>query len=154
MNRLSSGLVRYLTDVDHHDHEALVAEIGGGELVGVARYVRLEREPDTAEVAVAVVDDWQGRGVASEILSRLAARARDEGIARFRATCLADNRAVLDVLQELGATRCTSVEAGVMAIDVELAGALEAEHPLRALVRRAAEGVLSFRHPAAGREER
>ena len=79
-------------------------------------------------------------------------RARDEGIARFRATCLADNRAVLDVLQALGATRCRSVGAGVMAVDVELADVLEAEHPLRALVRRAAEGVLSFRHPAGDRE--
>jgi RimJ/RimL family protein N-acetyltransferase len=152
MNRLSAGLVKYLTDVDHHDHEALVAEVSGHELVGVARYVRLEEEPDTAEVAVAVVDDWQGRGVASEILSRLAARAQEEGITRFRATCLADNRTVLDVLRGLGVTGWRSVGAGVMAVDVELAGALEAEHPLRAIVRRAAEGVLSFRHPAMGRE--
>ena len=79
MNRLSAGLVRYLTDVDHHDHEALVAEVPGDELAGVARYVRIEEEPQTAEVAVAVVDGWQGRGVASEILSRLAAPCPGRG---------------------------------------------------------------------------
>ena len=62
---LSPRLVRYLTEVDHHDHEALVA-LGAdtGEPIGVARYVRSDDEADAAEVAVAVVDQWQEQGVA------------------------------------------------------------------------------------------
>jgi hypothetical protein len=63
--RLSTADVRYLTQVDHHDHEALVAidpESGTG--VGVARYVRLTTNPHVAELAVAVVDDCRGKASA------------------------------------------------------------------------------------------
>jgi RimJ/RimL family protein N-acetyltransferase len=77
MPRLSPRLVRYLTEVDHHDHEALVA-LGAdtGEPIGVARYVRSDDAADAAEVAVAVVDDWHQRGVATELLRRLVFRPR------------------------------------------------------------------------------
>lgn len=47
MSRLSPRLLRYLTEVDHHDHEALVAESPEGDPVGVARIIRLTDNPDT-----------------------------------------------------------------------------------------------------------
>ena len=75
---LTENELRYLTEVDHHDHEALVAvEPGTAEGIGVARYVRLEDRPEVAELAVAVVDDKQGQGVGSLLLQRLAAVARE-----------------------------------------------------------------------------
>ena len=78
----------YLTQVDHHDHEALVAvDEATGEGVGVARFVRTG--PDVAEPAVVVADDWQGRGPARGCSTLLAERAREEGIARFVAPVLA-----------------------------------------------------------------
>lgn len=55
-------LLRYLTDIDHHDHEALVALDLGGRGVGVARYIRHPADPQAAEPAVAIVDDWHRRG--------------------------------------------------------------------------------------------
>ena len=59
MPELSEGMVRYLTEVDHHDHEAIIAlDEETGEGVGVARYVRSTERPDVAEVAVTVIDDW------------------------------------------------------------------------------------------------
>jgi GNAT superfamily N-acetyltransferase len=71
---LTENELRYLTEVDHHDHEALVAvEPGQTEGIGVARYVRLQDRPEVAELAVAVVDDKQGQGVGSLLLQRLAA---------------------------------------------------------------------------------
>jgi len=155
MQRLSPKFLAYLTEVDHHDHEALVAEaVGDHEPVGVARYIRLKDEPDAAEVAVAVVDHWQGRGVATELLGRLAERARAAGIKRVRATCLAENRDVLDVLEVLGPERRQSLAGGVVGVDIELPAALEPEHPVWAVLRRAASGALIFRHPSAPRRPR
>jgi hypothetical protein len=56
-DHLTAAELRYLTDVDHHDHEALVAvDPDTGEGVGVARYVRDPQRPDSAEIAVAVAD--------------------------------------------------------------------------------------------------
>jgi nucleotide-binding universal stress UspA family protein/GNAT superfamily N-acetyltransferase len=103
MPRLSDRDLDYLTRVDHHDHEALVAidpETGDG--VGVARYVRTG--PAVAEPAVAVVDDWQGRGVGSRLLDALVERARAEGIRRFDAPVLASNHEAIGVFERLGPT--------------------------------------------------
>ena len=61
----------YLTEVDHHDHEALVAvDPETNEGVGVARFVRSAEDPAVAELAVAVADDWQGQGVGSLLAGR------------------------------------------------------------------------------------
>jgi len=98
MSELSPAQLEYLTEVDHHDHEAVVAVDDQGELVGVARYVRSASEPDAAEAAVAVVDDWQGRGVGRALLNRLANRGRQEGIRRFTALVQADNQAALELI--------------------------------------------------------
>ena len=99
----------YLTEVDHHDHEALVAlEPGSGDAVGVARFVRDSDNPTRAEVAVAVVDDWQGRGLGRALLELLSDRAREEGIAHFTALVMGENRPAIDVLSKLGDTRVRS----------------------------------------------
>ena len=101
MERLSEQDLRYLTEVDHHDHEAMVAlDPDSGQLVGVARYVRSE-EPDEAEVAVVVGDPWHGNGVATALLERLAVRAREEGIDHFVALVLSDNEEVLGLFRSL-----------------------------------------------------
>ena len=66
---LSPAELRYFTDVDHHDHEALGAlDHTDGRGVGIARYVRDADDPQAAEIAVTIVDDWQGRGLATELL--------------------------------------------------------------------------------------
>ena len=62
VHELSAENLRFLTEVDHHDDEALVA-LDDDEAVGVARYVRSAEKPSRAEVAVSVVDDYQGEGV-------------------------------------------------------------------------------------------
>ena len=81
---LTEAELRYFTDVDHHDHEALGAlEHADGRGVGIARYVRDAEDPKAAEIAVTIVDDWQGKGLGTELLARLSDRARQEGIRRF-----------------------------------------------------------------------
>ena len=101
---LSPAELRYLTDVDHRDHEALAA-LGhpDGQGVGIARYIRHPGDPQVAEIAVTVVDDWQGRGLGTELIRQLSRRAWRAGIRRFTAVATADNVAAVRLLRTLGA---------------------------------------------------
>jgi len=101
-DELSAAELRYFTDVDHHDHEALGAlDHAAGRGVGVARYVRDADDPHAAEIALTVVDDWQGRGLGTELLAQLSGRARAAGIRRFTALVSADNAAMIALLRRL-----------------------------------------------------
>ena len=120
-SELSETQLTYLTEVDHHGHEALVAldpETGHG--IGVARFVRSPADAETAEVAVAVADFWQGRGVATALLDRLAERARAEGVRRFSADILAENRPMLELIGELGDAHVIERDQGTVTVVVEL----------------------------------
>jgi RimJ/RimL family protein N-acetyltransferase len=83
-------------DASHH---VLVASVDG-EPIGIARLVR---DGETAEVAYAVVDEWQGRGVGTLLVSRLAADARAVGITRFVADVRPDNGPSLALARRLKA---------------------------------------------------
>ena len=79
--RFTKAELRYLTEVDGHDHVALVAESERwpGTIVAVARYVRLDDDPDTAEAAIVVADMLQGLGLGTLLAERLAAAATVHG---------------------------------------------------------------------------
>jgi len=66
-------------DIDHHDHETMIA-LGEQceQSLGVARYVRYPNRPDTAQVAVTVIDDWRDRGLGTILLGVISARGRQE----------------------------------------------------------------------------
>ena len=101
---LSPSELRYFTSVDHHDHEALGAlDHDDGRGVAIARYIRHPAEPDAAEIALTVIDDWQRRGLGTELLGRLADRACQEGIRRFTALVAAENAAMSGLLDSLRA---------------------------------------------------
>jgi RimJ/RimL family protein N-acetyltransferase len=138
--RLTASTLRYLTEVDHHDHEAVVAISPDGEPMGVARYVRADPDGDSAEVAVTVVDRWQGRGLGTALLARLTERAREEGVKRFTATALATNNDMIDLLQNLGATESGPASGGVVEMRVALAPDVREESALRRALRNAASG--------------
>lgn len=140
--KLTRGLVRYLTEVDHRDHEALVAlDAATGDGIGVARFVRSVAEAGSAEVAVAVVDDWHGRGVGTALLALLIDRARAEGIDRFTGLVLAGNHPVLDLLGTFGDVQVTGRERGTIELVVELPPEGLGER-LPGLLRAAASGQL------------
>lgn len=121
MPQLNETMVHYLTDVDHHDHEAVIAiHEPSNQGVGVARYVRHPERPEAAEVAVTVVDDWQGRGLGTLLLEVVSARAREERITTFTALMLADNREMMDLLEELGPVRTVDHEAGAVEVEVPI----------------------------------
>ncbi len=119
--RLSESQIRYLTDVDHTDHEALMAiDEESGVAVGVARFVRLGEGSDVAEAAVIVVDPWQGAGLGKALSVMLAERARELGIARFEATLLMENRAMMGLLESLGPVRTVGREGSAVVVTLEL----------------------------------
>ena len=106
--RLSEQSLAFFTDVDHRDHEALVAVTpDSGKLVGVARFIRDPRKPDQAEVAVTVVDSWQRHGLGTALLHNLAERAAQEGIRQFTADILAENQPMLTLAHRLGQAETT-----------------------------------------------
>jgi RimJ/RimL family protein N-acetyltransferase len=101
---LSPAELRYFTDIDHHDHEALGAlNHADGRGVGIARYIRDADDPQAAEIAVTIIDDWQGLGLGTELVAQLSERARSEGIRRFTALVAADNRAMAGLLRNVRA---------------------------------------------------
>lgn len=100
VQRLSLKLRRYLVDVDHRDHEALVAVVDG-EVVAVVRYHRCVDDPGAAEVAVLVEDAWQGRGLGVRMLHELACLASRRGIQLLVGDVQADNLPMLAVARSM-----------------------------------------------------
>jgi GNAT superfamily N-acetyltransferase len=118
---LSPRELERFTELDHVDHEALGAiEPRTGEGLGVARYMRNQDRPNTAEAAVAVIDAWQGRGLGGVLLRRLCRRAAANGIDTFTASLLTGNRSMLRLFERLGAVSTRGQDSGVLEIDVEL----------------------------------
>jgi GNAT superfamily N-acetyltransferase len=138
MSELSVPMLRLLTDVDHHDRESMVAlDEQTGDGLGVARYVRHPDRPATAEVAVTVIDDWQGRGLGTELLHAISARAREEGIGTFTALMLASNADMMDLLRRLGPVRIVDREASTVEVELPIP-AVGVAPSLRRLLRIAA----------------
>ncbi len=101
--RFTRAELRYLTEIDGHDHVALVVESERwpGMIVAVARYVRLDDDPDTAEAAIVVADMLQGLGLGTLLANRLAAAGAVHGVRRFSAETLGDNRAAQRLMERL-----------------------------------------------------
>jgi GNAT superfamily N-acetyltransferase len=155
---LSTRELRYLTEVDHHDHEALLAfDAATGEGLGVARFIRSKSDPNAAEAAVAVVDAWQRRGLGTALTVLLADRARAEGIERFTALLLASNNAMMSMLRKLGPIRVVSREGPIVEAEMDLPLEGIGDH-VAGVLRAAASGAeaVTDTHemPASGAEER
>ena len=134
---LSDDELRYLTDVDHEDHVAIGAarERGGSQTgLGVARFIRLADRPETAEAAIAVVDDAQRKGLGRLLLLRLIAAARERGIERFRFEVLSSNVGMAKLIAEIAPERSVETAAGTLSIEVALPEVEPAASPLGAPV--------------------
>jgi GNAT superfamily N-acetyltransferase len=92
--------LRYLTEVDGHDHIAYVA-LRGDTLVAVGRVVKVD--PQTADIAIVVCDEWQGLGLGRWLARRLADAAAAEGVTHIAGTMLAGNRPALRILKHVSA---------------------------------------------------
>jgi RimJ/RimL family protein N-acetyltransferase len=120
--RLSDDEVHRFTHLDHHDREAIVA-IHDEQIVGVARFDQLG--DGRAEAAFVVRDDWQNRGVGHILITRLAQRAREEGVQRLVAETMTNNARMLAVFRGAGLVERASFRDGVMWVELDLPGSEE-----------------------------
>ncbi|TDW22475.1 bifunctional acetate--CoA ligase family protein/GNAT family N-acetyltransferase [Kribbella kalugense] len=115
---LSDRDVARFTQVDYHDRLALIVTVGD-EMIGVGRYERTGRH--TAEVAFLIEDAHQGRGLGQLFLEHLAQAARENGIHRFVAEVLPDNRKMITVFTEAGYKVAREFEDGVIVVEFDIA---------------------------------
>jgi GNAT superfamily N-acetyltransferase len=153
-NSLSASELTYLTELDGVDHYAIGAVLplpGGRESgIGIAKFVRFRHEPEVAEPAVTVIDDYQGCGVGTALLRRVVDAARERDVKRFRCEFLAENQRVSSILDEFQKHSIAHREQGVVTMEFPLPTFCPVENPWVTLKRsaiyralaRAAQGVL------------
>jgi RimJ/RimL family protein N-acetyltransferase len=150
VHHLSEDMLTYLTEVDYHDHFAWGAALDepGEPGIGVARYVRVPDEPEVAEAAVVVVDEYHGRGIGTLLLYALAESALQNGVERFRAYVLPENETMLNVLQGLGATT-RDLDEHMIELEIPLPIDPEEllEGALKASLRAVARGEMQIHNP-------
>jgi RimJ/RimL family protein N-acetyltransferase len=113
--------IAFFLDIDFDKHVALVAVADQGGrpmIVAGGRYVVVR--PGTAEVAFAVVDEFQGQGIGAALMRHLTTLARDAGLNEFIAEVLPDNIAMLKVFEKSGLSMRTKQEARVVHIALKL----------------------------------
>jgi len=136
-NTLEPAEIEHFTTVDYHNRMALVALLDG-EMIGVGRYDVDPNEPSSAEVAFAVIDEQQGRGIGTKLLELLTSHARSHGVGEFRAFVLGENRQMMRVFRNSGYELTRTMDSGVFTVDFpvtesEASLAIEAEHEKRAV---------------------
>ncbi|MGH2662620.1 MAG: GNAT family N-acetyltransferase [Actinomycetota bacterium] len=151
---LTPDMLRELTELDYVSHFAYIAFAVEGSVevgAGVARYVRAPEEPEVAEAAVTVVDEYQGRGLGTFLLQALGAVALENGIRRFRGYALETNRPIRDVLEALGAD-IHHDSPGLIRVEIDLPARLVAlrDSPLYDILRAVARGDGPVFVPAGG----
>jgi RimJ/RimL family protein N-acetyltransferase len=123
LKRMPDALAHRLAVVDYHDRFAIVATTnrpnGKERILGVARYDRAAGT-DVAETAVAVVDEFQRRGLGSALLAILAKVAREEGIKTFSLIVLPENQQMLGLLRKMGWIHQARLNGGVYEISFDL----------------------------------
>jgi GNAT superfamily N-acetyltransferase len=120
---LLKSLARFMQSVppgaERFDPEPIAAFAPDGVTVGIARCLRVS-ESASAEVTVAVAEAWQGRGIASALLERVAASARSVDIEQLTARCLAGDEALIRLLSRLGPTTVRPSSAGLVDVRIDL----------------------------------
>jgi len=116
---LGPKLVEPVLDPDWEERGALLGSLDG-RVVVLANWVRL-RDPRAAEVAFAVADDYQGKGLGTRLLEQLATRASAAGVEEFVAEVLHENTAMLGVFRDAGFTVTRAGEGGELEIRFPIA---------------------------------
>ena len=120
---LSEAELDFFTRLDFVRHVGLVATLRDGaaeRIIGVGRYL-VDDEPGCAEIAFAVADEHQGRGIGTLLLDHLLGIARERGITEFHAQVLGENNQMLEVFRHTGLRVTGTTDAGVMHLSFPVA---------------------------------
>lgn len=147
--KLTDETLRYLTDTDGWNHlaigaETVTADPAAARGLGVARFLRLKDAPDTAEAAVAVIDEMQGRGLGRLLLSQLVLAARERELRKFRAYFLPSNEPAKDLVREMDPNADARFEDDFLVYEMalsEIPDPVVAGGPLYRLFKLAAGGL-------------
>ncbi len=122
--KLTEDELAKFTELDFDTHIGLAATLGDGadeRFIGVGRYI-VGGDRSRAEVAFAVLDAYQGRGIGTLLLHHLGRIARSRGVAEFEASVLGSNRQMLDVFEQSGFTVRHTFDSGVVRFHMKLDG--------------------------------
>ena len=117
LRELSDRDVDRFTHVDYRKRVALVVTLRD-RIIGIGRYDAIDST--SAEVAFNISDHYQGRGIGSILLEHLAAVAQEQGISRFTAEVLPQNRRMLGVFSEAGYDVSRHIEDGVVGVTFDI----------------------------------
>lgn len=147
--RIDSALIDGLVSVDYDNRFALVAELSD-RIVGVGRYARKPRHPETAEMAFVVDDALQGKGLGTAMLDRLAEVARDHGISAIEGDVVAQNQRMLNMVAASGFEVMHRQDGGLLRVRLDLEPTPEYEQRLHERqAQSAAASVRIFMEPAS-----
>jgi len=128
-SELSPEELRHFTSVDYDERMAFVV-IRENEIIAVGRYDVIPEKIDDAtrlaEVAFLVRDDFQGRGVGSNLLQHLAVYGRLRGVTEFEAYVLAKNTTMLRLFRNSGYKVTSKLDTGVFRVEYSIDHSLEA----------------------------
>jgi GNAT superfamily N-acetyltransferase len=135
MPKLSGSVLERLSDLDGHNRVAIAAfdpdrpsDVGtdDGYAIGVGRFIRSTTDDEVAELSVAVIDEYHGRGVGRVLLTAVVVSAHLHGVARLQAFVLATNSPMITMLTELGAVDHTDRGAyDVRLLEIDVAATVE-----------------------------
>jgi GNAT superfamily N-acetyltransferase len=117
--------LRRLTELDFVNHVGLAATLqsqGRERFIGVGRYIRMEKDLASAEVAFAVLDEFQGCGIGTLLLKHLAKIAQPGGIRTFTAEVLGSNHQMLELFANSGFRLHDSYDNGAVHVRLSLSG--------------------------------
>lgn len=124
-------MIRYLFEVDYLEHFAWALTDGpDGLVVADARFIRHTEEPESAELAFTVGDDYQGRGIGTLLMEALSVSAHAGGVRRFTASVLSENYAMRSILNRYGA-RWESDGPGVVVTVIDVPQGRDLRLPAR-----------------------
>jgi RimJ/RimL family protein N-acetyltransferase len=127
LSNLPDERIVELKKIDHDHHLAICAfDLNKDPMVGmgIARYVRMESDPQIAEAAVTILDEYQNRGLGTELLYLLTKLASQKGVSHLRAHVLSTNKPILAIARKVG-SKISHYEGQVLQVDWPVKAALE-----------------------------